>query len=169
MRWLDAILTRWTWVWASSGSWWWTGKHGMLQSMGSQRVRHYWVTEVNWTMHSNFWEKSPLLSWNTCDFVWGLAVYPSSPSLGPGKEQHMANTWRIPECPKVLAVIQWMSFIRGMAKCNSLSPLKRKVPWLSGLMGSWNRLPLLVPGFSHHSANTIFKYWGTALNPQESR
>ena len=29
---------RWTWVWASSGSWWWTGKHGMLQSMGLQRV-----------------------------------------------------------------------------------------------------------------------------------
>ena len=33
-------LTRWTWVWARSGSWWWTGKPGMLQSMGSQRVRH---------------------------------------------------------------------------------------------------------------------------------
>ena len=32
--------TRWTWVWASSGSWWWTGKPGVLQSMGSQRVRH---------------------------------------------------------------------------------------------------------------------------------
>ena len=31
--------TRWTWVWVSSGSWWWTGKPGMLQSMGSQRVR----------------------------------------------------------------------------------------------------------------------------------
>ena len=40
-----ASLTWWTWVWASSGSWWWTGKPGMLQSMGSQRVRHNWVTE----------------------------------------------------------------------------------------------------------------------------
>ena len=40
-------LTRWTWVWASSRSWWWTGKPGMLQSMGSQRVRHNWVTELN--------------------------------------------------------------------------------------------------------------------------
>ena len=35
-----ASPTRWTWVWASSRSWWWTGKPGMLQSMGSQRVRH---------------------------------------------------------------------------------------------------------------------------------
>ena len=41
--------TRWTWVWAGSGSWWWTGKPVILQSMKSQRVRHNW-TELNW-MH----------------------------------------------------------------------------------------------------------------------
>ena len=40
-------LTWWTWVWASSGSWWWTGKLGVLQSMMSQRVRHNWATELN--------------------------------------------------------------------------------------------------------------------------
>ena len=44
-----ASLTRWTWVWVSSGSWWWTGRPGMLQSMGSQRVRHDWATDLNWT------------------------------------------------------------------------------------------------------------------------
>ena len=43
-----ASLTQWTWVWASSRSWWWTGKPGMLQSIGSQRVRHNWVAELNW-------------------------------------------------------------------------------------------------------------------------
>ena len=41
-----ASPTQWTWVWASSGSWWWTGRLGMLQSMGSQRVGHNWVTEL---------------------------------------------------------------------------------------------------------------------------
>ena len=41
--------TRWTWVCMNSGSWWWTGKPGVLRFMGSQRVRHYWVTELNWT------------------------------------------------------------------------------------------------------------------------
>ena len=41
--------TGWTWLWVSSGSWWWTGKPGVLQSTGSQRVRHGWVTELNWT------------------------------------------------------------------------------------------------------------------------
>ena len=41
-----ASPTRWIWVWASSGSWWWTGKPGMLQSMGSQTVRHKWASEL---------------------------------------------------------------------------------------------------------------------------
>ena len=43
-----ASLTRWTWVWVSSGSWWWTGKLGVLQSLGSQRVGHNWEAELNW-------------------------------------------------------------------------------------------------------------------------
>ena len=49
MRWLDGSLTRLTWVWASFRSWWRTGKPGVLQSMGSQRVKHDWVTELNWS------------------------------------------------------------------------------------------------------------------------
>jgi len=44
-----ASLTRWMWVWVNSGSWWRTGRPGMLWFMGLQRVRHDWVTELNWT------------------------------------------------------------------------------------------------------------------------
>ena len=44
-----ASLTQWTWIWVNSGSWWWTGRPGMLRFMGSQKVRHNWVTELNWT------------------------------------------------------------------------------------------------------------------------
>ena len=47
-----ASLTRWTWVWVNSGSWWWTGRPGVLRFMGSQRVGHDWVTELNWTERS---------------------------------------------------------------------------------------------------------------------
>ena len=43
-----ASLTRWTWVSVNSGSWWWTGRPGMLRFMGSQRVGHDWATELNW-------------------------------------------------------------------------------------------------------------------------
>jgi len=43
-----ASLTRWTWIWVDSGSWWWTGRPGVLRFMGSQRVIHDWATELNW-------------------------------------------------------------------------------------------------------------------------
>ena len=36
----------WTWVWVNSGSWWWTGRPGMVRFMGSQRVTQDWVTEL---------------------------------------------------------------------------------------------------------------------------
>ena len=44
-----ASLTQWAWVWVNSGTWWWTGRPGVLQFMGLQRVRHDWATELNWT------------------------------------------------------------------------------------------------------------------------
>ena len=47
-----ASLTQWRWVWVDSRSWWWTGRPGMLWSMGSQRVWHKWATELKW------WEKA---------------------------------------------------------------------------------------------------------------
>ena len=40
MRYWMASLTQWTWAWVVSTSWWRTGKPGVLQTMGSQRVRH---------------------------------------------------------------------------------------------------------------------------------
>ena len=43
-----ASPTQWTWVWIDSRSWWWTGRPGVLQFMGLQRVGHDWVTELNW-------------------------------------------------------------------------------------------------------------------------
>ena len=49
-----APLTRWTWVWVNSGSWWWTGRPGVLWFMGLQGVGHDWVTE--WTEMKFFWK-----------------------------------------------------------------------------------------------------------------
>ena len=43
-----ASPTQWTWVWVNSRNWWWTGRPGVLRSMGSQTVGHDWVTELNW-------------------------------------------------------------------------------------------------------------------------
>ena len=45
-----ASRTQWTWVWVGSRSWWCKGRRGMLWFMGSQRVGHDWVTELNWSV-----------------------------------------------------------------------------------------------------------------------
>ena len=50
-----ALPTQWKWVWVNSGSWWWTGRPGVLWFMGSQRVGHDWVTELNWTEATVSW------------------------------------------------------------------------------------------------------------------
>ena len=55
-----ASPTRWMWVWVNSRSWWWTGRPGVLQFMGSQRVGHNWVTELNWTDYCQ----------NTNEIIW---------------------------------------------------------------------------------------------------
>ena len=61
-----ASPTRWTWVWVNSGSWWWTGRPGVLQFMGSQRVRHDWATELNWTEISLIYNRSKCwLQWRS--------------------------------------------------------------------------------------------------------
>ena len=61
-----ASPAQWTWAWVNSGSWWWTGKPGVLQSMGSQRVGHDWATELNfqWIFRIHFlWD---WLVWSPC-------------------------------------------------------------------------------------------------------
>ena len=59
-----ASLTQWTWVWVNSRSWWWTGRPGLLQSVGSQRVRHNWATK--W---ADLLSLFPALSCPTCQEI----------------------------------------------------------------------------------------------------
>ena len=51
-------MVGWTWIWVNSGSWWWTGKPGVLQSVGLQRVGHNWATELDWTVYKYIWVHS---------------------------------------------------------------------------------------------------------------
>ena len=66
-------LPQWTWVWVNSRSWWWTGRPGMLRFMGSQRVKHYWVTELNWTEQQ-------------CPQNWKRSLFIPIPMKGNAKE-----------------------------------------------------------------------------------
>ena len=65
-----ASPTQWIWVWVSSRSWWWTGKPDVLRSVGSQRVRYDWVTELSWTeLVQMSGKKEPLiLKWDSFSF-----------------------------------------------------------------------------------------------------
>ena len=58
----------WWCIWVGSGSWWWTRKPGVLQSMGSQRIGHDWVTELNWIRLVWYWWKARYIDW------WGKTV-----------------------------------------------------------------------------------------------
>ena len=75
-----ASPTQWIWGWAHSGGWWWTGRSGMLQSMGSQRVRHNWATELNWGLKKP-WSSLPTATNSQLFCIWDR-LPPSRPLLG---------------------------------------------------------------------------------------
>ena len=67
-----ASLTQWTWVWVSSGRWWRKGKLNVLQSMGLQRVKHYWATKQQQCP----WVPSTLWQVSNIHFLWLLSDIP---------------------------------------------------------------------------------------------
>ena len=70
-----ASLTRWTWVWVNSGSWWWTKRPGVLQFMGLQRVGHDCMTELNpaYTLNK---QGDNIQPWHTPFPIWNQSVFP---------------------------------------------------------------------------------------------
>ena len=91
-----ALLTQWTWVWASSGSWRWTGKPCMLQSMGSQRVRHNWT---DWYSKQNkediFMAITVLVSVTSVVVVTGVynCVFQNSFCISFALSKHLICSW----------------------------------------------------------------------------
>ena len=82
-----ASPTQWTWVGVDSGSWWWTGRLVLLRFMGSQRVGHDWVTELNFfppTVISTQSQRPPLqskVSWFLCYLTLTTKTTPLSSRL----------------------------------------------------------------------------------------
>ena len=78
-----ASPTRWTWVCVNSGSWWWTGRPGMLWFMGSQRVGHDWRSELNWTSlsNNNHMKQFPVSPSGSSAFCFGRQVIIDSRTL----------------------------------------------------------------------------------------
>ena len=80
-----ASPTRWTWVWVSSRSSWWTGKPGVLQPMESQRVGHDWVTELDWWQADELFDSRPCcnrqMPQRKVDVEWEWSLPPSDLDL----------------------------------------------------------------------------------------
>ena len=72
MRWLDGITDSMGMSWVSSGSWWWTWKPSVLQSMESHWIRHNWATELNWTLYWNSHCVHPFFSQVQWASLWSL-------------------------------------------------------------------------------------------------
>ena len=95
-----ASPTRWAWVWVNSGSWWWTGRPGVLRFMGSQRVGHDWATELNW--------------WLVMLIIFSCAYWPSVIFLGKMSIQ-------------VFCHFNWFIFWFWFLLCGD--PWVGKIPW----------------------------------------
>jgi len=103
-----ASQTWWMWVWVNSGSWWWTGRPGVLPFMGSQRVGHDWATELNWSPNLLKFSihrqnkilnnsKSPFLHlWNGCDITYWLSVHRQRSQMSKSQYQGLGkNCWNL--------------------------------------------------------------------------
>ena len=146
-----ASLTRWTWVWVNSRSWWWTGRPGVLQFMGSQRVRHDWVTELNWTDSVSWWRLSVGWSHN----MRLLQKLSSFISL----EGCVAASCLCSHCSSVtyLAVETW-EIVAITALCTSSSHLSYLI-YLR--RRQWHPTPILLPGKSHEQRSLVgCRLWG---------
>ena len=92
-----ASLTPWTWVWVNSGSWWWTGRPGVLRFMGSQsQTRLSDWTELNWqiTVIYSLWNhhNEPSYQW---DPMWAWSLNRLVPKYWFWMSAHKAAAWKV--------------------------------------------------------------------------
>ena len=134
-----ASLTQWTWVWVSSRSWWWTGKPGRLPSIGSQRVRHDWVTEQQtywWKasqkqsclMRNNEWRKHSDRSGKIC-----LMTQPLGWDLNAKEEPTVRRFEKMFEAEEKQVQLLWVKkelncSVRG--KATTVAEIYKEGEWL---------------------------------------
>ena len=110
-----ASLTRWTWVWVNSGSWWWTGRPGVLRFMGSQRVGHNWATDLIWCdLAAAYGIQFPDQGSNLGPLHWEHRPLASGP---PGKSTFKSADSEYSRLPSIM----WLGLIQ------TVEGLKRKM------------------------------------------
>ena len=131
MRWLGGITDSMDMGWVDSGSWWWVGRPGVLQFLGSQRVRHDWVTELNWTDYLILKVYNSLANTSR----WGT-LYPLLISMSEAFSDPF-HTLVIKLCyPKAL---EWSSFLINLLRRSRIDTVHHKLSLL---------LPSVLPNTS---------------------
>ena len=148
-----ASLTQWTWVWVDSGSWWWTGRPGMLQSMGLQIVRHDWVNELNWTSKAIWSWSFPCSVIVDYSFTLLTSNWPVQIFLFPPDSVFIGYMF-----------LRIFPFLLGCPVCWCLvfysspyDPWAGKIPWRR----KWQPTPVFLPGKSHGQRSLVgYSPWG---------
>ena len=140
-----ALLTRWAWAWVNSGSWWWTGRPGVLQFMGSQRVGHDWATELihTYDIHGLFLLPFITCLWIDIQFLQGVlvklvnsCVFDSWNLITMVNRSHSFSL-----CNNILNSIQQETYAKELLYRFSILASKYKVLWAS-LVAQWLRIYL---------------------------
>ena len=159
-----ASLTQQTWVWVNSGSWRWTGRPGMLQSMGPQRLRQDWVAELNWELifdwpkenspatGAGFYKSLPInngLRTDTRGSSWGISQphedterkgQSTSQEDSPHQNPTMQTYWSMPSSFQTLKDINVCSLShQSMAFCHS-----RLNRWTEIALWGWERASINI-------------------------
>ena len=148
-------LTRWTWVFVNSGSWWGTGRPGMLRFMGSQRVGHDWATDLIWSEHFGWLILLRNVFLRFLHVFWEKAMTPHSSALA----------WKIP----------WTEEPGGL---QSMRSLRVGHDWATSLSfftfmhwrRKWQPTPVFLPGESQGQRSLVGgRLWGrTELDTTEA-
>ena len=95
MRWLDGINDSMDMSLSKPGSWWWTGRPGALQSMGSQRVTDDWATEVNWKVYRRLYRTNLLydITWRDVMHILGQMLTPDLRARVLGEATTFGDEW----------------------------------------------------------------------------
>ena len=142
-RWLDGSTDWMDMSWGSSRSWWWMGKPGLLQSMGWQRIRHNWETELNWA--------DPLsthVRWHYLNLFWVF-----------GKEPQLLGSGRVGGAGAMPGLSCSMQDLLVWAAMQEawVQSLGGKIAWRR----AWQPTPVFLPGESHGQRSLVgYGPWG---------